>query len=194
MWLFLPGLIVEFIGVIILMVGIFIDSIPEMIAGICVIGSAIVIHLVQITQRSRSHREAIETGKPNSSIQPEFSNTSKIVYSDALVTITENAITFQNYSLFLKPRRVHFTDIDHIDVLEPALFTGKYRMWGSGDFSTWFPLDSGRSSRDKIFHACMKTRGMNIGFTVEKSGEVIPILRSKGLIGSEETPKVRYGQ
>jgi hypothetical protein len=186
MWLFLPGLIIEFIGVIVLIAGMLTGSVPGMIAGICLIGSAIVIHIFQIT-RSRSHREPGETDQTEPSIQS--SDTSKILYSDKLVTITGNAITFQNYSLFLKPRRVHFTDIDHIDVLEPALFTGKYRMWGSGDFSRWFPLDSSRSSRDKIFHAYVKTRGMNIGFTVEKSGVVIPILRAKGLIGTEEIPK-----
>ena len=184
MWLFLPGLIVEFIGVIVLITGMVTGSIPEMILGIFFIVSAIVVHIFQITKRGLSHRESGEKHEP--SLQP--SGTSKIVYSDNLVTISENAITFQNYSLFMKPRQVQFTDIDHIDVLEPAIFTGKYRMWGSGNFTMWFPLDSGRSSRDKIFHAYLKTRGMNIGFTVEDSTRVIPVLRAKGLIGTEELP------
>jgi hypothetical protein len=124
----------------------------------------------------------VATDKPGPSQQPASSDDSAIEYSDHLVTITGNAITFKSYSLLLKPRRVNFTDIDHIDVLEPSLTTGKYRMWGSGNFTMWFPMDSGRSSRDKIFHAYLKIHGMNIGFTVEDSVRVTAILRSKGLI------------
>jgi hypothetical protein len=182
MWILLPGLIIEFIGILILVFAILTDSFPGIIASICVIAFAVGIHILQITRTIRFQRKEAATDKPEPSIQQELSDDSTILYSDSLVTITGNAITFKNYSLLLRPRRVNFTDIDHIDVLEPSLTTGKYRMWGSGNFTMWFPMDSGRSSRDKIFHAYLKIRGMNVGFTVENSAVVTAILRSKGLI------------
>ncbi len=128
MWLFLPGLIIELIGVIILIAAMITGSLPGILTGIFFIGSAVAVHLFQITKRSRTSRDAAERDQSIPLQKLELSDDEKILYSDTLVTITENAITFQNYSLFLKPRRINFTDIDHIDVLEPALFTGKYRM------------------------------------------------------------------
>jgi len=77
-------------------------------------------------------------------------------------------------------------DIDHIDVKKPTVVTGKWRIGGSGNFRTWFPLNWNRPSRDRIFHATLKTRGMNIGFTVEHPAEVMSILKKKMLIISDE--------
>jgi hypothetical protein len=182
MGVFLPGFVIEFIGIVLLIAGLVTNSVPGMIAGACLLAAAIVVHIFRIAGNIRSHRGSAGTGKPGPSAQPEPAGDSAILYSDNLVTITGNAITFKDYSLLLKPRQVNFADIDHIDVLEPSLTTGKYRMWGSGNFTLWFPLDSGRSSRDKIFHAYLRVRGMNVGFTVENSAVVMAILRSKGLI------------
>ncbi len=184
MWIFLPGLIIEFFGILILIISILTDSFPGLIASICVIVIAVTVHIVQIIKAIHStHRTGVmDTSESSTQLEPTSDST--IVYSDSLVTITGNSITFKNYPLLMKPRRVNFTDIDHIYVLESSLTTGKYRMWGSGNFTMWFPMDSSRSSRDKIFHAYLKTRGMNIGFTVENSTTVTAILRSKGLIAS----------
>lgn len=189
MWMFLPGLIIEFIGIIFLIVGFAMNSLLGIIVGVCLIVSAIVVHILQIMKMNRSPEEAVPD-KSVPSIQLESYDNSVILYSDSLVTITGNAITFKNYSFpFRKPRQVHFSDIDHIDVLEPLLATGKYKMWGGNLYSIWFPLDSSRSSRDKIFRAYLKIRGLNIGFTVENSSIVTIILRSKGLIKSEDGVK-----
>ena len=155
-----------------------------MIVSICVIVIAVMVQIVQITKAIHTSHRTKVTDKSESSTQPEPTNDSTILYSDSLITITGNAITFKNYSLLMKPRKVNFMDIDHIDVLEPSLTTGKYRMWGSGNLTMRYPMDSSRSSRDKIFHAYLKIRGMNVGFTVENSAVVTAILQSRGLIVS----------
>lgn len=182
MWVFFPGLVIEFIGIVLLIAGLVTNSLIGIIAGACLIVAAVVVHIFRIAGNIRSTRGTAGTQKPGPSAQPEPAGDPAILYSDKLVTITGSAITFANYSLLMKPRQVNFSDIDHIDVLEPSLTTGKYRMWGSGNFTMWFPMDSGRSSRDKIFHAYLKIRGMNVGFTVENSAVVTAILASKGLI------------
>jgi hypothetical protein len=184
MWVFLPGLVIEFIGIILLIAGLVTDSLIGIIAGACLLVAAVVVHIYRIAGSIRSRRGTAGTSKPGPSAQPAPAGDSTVLYSDNLVTITGTAITFKNYSLLMKPRLVNFADIDHIDVREPSLTTGKYRMWGSGNFTMWFPMDAGRSSRDKIFHAYLKIRGMNIGFTVENSAVVTAILEAKGLIRS----------
>ena len=183
MWELLPGLVIESIGIVLLITGLVTTSLTGMIAGVCLIATGIVVHIVRIAGNMRSGRGAAGTEtRPGPS--PEPAGDVMILYEENLITITKNAIIFKNYSLLLKPRRVNFTDIDHIDVLKPSLTTGKYRIWGSGNLSLWFPLDSGRFSRDTIFHAYLRIRGMNIGFTVENADEVTAILQSKGLIRS----------
>ena len=184
MWIFLPGLIIEFIGIFILIFSILTDSFLGMIVSICMLVIAITVHIMKITNAIHTSPRTRVTDKSDTSTQPEPINDSTILYSDSLVTLTGNAITFKNYSLLMKPRTVNFTDIDHVDVLEPSLTTGKYRIWGSGNLTIWFPMDSGRSSRDKIFHAYLKNRWMNVGFTVENSAVVTAILKSRGLIAS----------
>jgi len=190
MWILLPGLIIEFIGILILIFAILSNSFFGVIVSICVIAFAICMHILQIARAIHSQRRETTTDQPRPSIHRESSDTSTILYSDSLVTITENAITFKNYSLLMRPRRVNLADIDYIDVLDPSLTTGKYRMWGSGNFTMWFPMDSGRSSRDKIFHAYLKIRGMNIGFTVENSAVATAVLQSKGLIAASAHKKI----
>ncbi len=126
------------------------------------------------------------TGAPVPGSERSDTPGSRVLYADHLVSINGDSITFHSYSFPHKAsRRVAFTDINHLMVLEPSLTNGRWRIWGSGDLCTWFPLDVHRSSRDRIFIATLKTRGMNIGFTVEDSSRVLSIFKEHGLIGGE---------
>ena len=106
------------------------------------------------------------------------------LYSDALVEVSEQDITFRKYDWVFRyrPRRVAFSEIENIAVSSPSLATGKWRLFGTGDFKTWFPLDWRRPSRDKIFIASLRQSHKRIGFTVEDSARVEKILREKGLL------------
>jgi hypothetical protein len=107
---------------------------------------------------------------------------SDIIYSDKLVTITEEYIHFNNYHFPSGSRRVNFSEIGSISVKKPTLLNGKYRYHGTGDFRTWFPLDWERHTRDKIFLIGFPKKIQRIGFTVEDSARVAEILKQKGLI------------
>ncbi|MEN6343126.1 MAG: hypothetical protein ABFC89_11280 [Methanospirillum sp.] len=103
------------------------------------------------------------------------------LYADRLVLIDGDAITFRRYSvLFCRSRRVPFAEIERITVRAPSLATGKWRLWGSGDLCTWFPLDWHRPSRDAIFLLERKGSRRRIGFSVEDSARVAAILRERG--------------
>ena len=135
-------------------------------------------------ERPVSSAVAHEHGCPGTGSERSDTPGSRVLYADHLVSINGDSITFHSYSFPHKAsRRVAFTDINHLMVLEPSLTNGRWRIWGSGDLCTWFPLDVHRSSRDRIFIATLKTRGMNIGFTVEDSSRVLSIFKEHGLIG-----------
>lgn len=105
------------------------------------------------------------------------------LYSDKLISITDKDIIFYNYYFPTgKKKHVKIYDIEYITVLEPTLRNGKWRIHGTGNFKVWFPKDTNRPHRDRIFIATLKNQWMNIGFTVENGDTVEDLLRSKSLI------------
>jgi hypothetical protein len=110
-----------------------------------------------------------------------------LIYADRLIHMSDDNITFLRYYFpFLAGKQVAYASIDHIDVEQPTLTNGKWRIWGSGNLSTWYPLDTGRPSRDRIFIATLNNQRTRIGFTVEDSAKVIRVLRGKGIIITEQ--------
>jgi hypothetical protein len=82
----------------------------------------------------------------------------------------------------MKPKKVQFADIAWIQTKEPSLFTGKWRVHGTGNIKTWYPMDIGRHKRDTIFLAILSTQWNSIGFTVENSEKAKNIFKDKGLL------------
>jgi hypothetical protein len=106
-----------------------------------------------------------------------------IIYQDNLVEISNDSILLKNYYFpSQKPKEILFDSIKNVEVKLPTLATGKWRFQGTGDFHTWFPLDTERNKRDKIFFISLKNKWIQIGFTVEDSETVQNIFKSKGLL------------
>ena len=106
---------------------------------------------------------------------------SRTLYQDQLIAITDHEIVFHRYYFpFGGDRHVPFSDIESIQVRPPSLLGGSWRLWGSGDFRTWFPQDFARPSRDRIFILLLRGRFNRIGFTVEDSPRVIEIMKERG--------------
>lgn len=80
------------------------------------------------------------------------------------------------------PRQRHCTRIRPAGGHQPGFWGGSWRIWGSGDLHTWFPLDGARPNRDRIFIMFLRNRYWRIGFTVEHSNEVTEILKGRGLL------------
>lgn len=105
------------------------------------------------------------------------------LYKDNLVEITEQEIIFHRYYFpFCGDKHVPLNQIENVEVRRPSVFGGSWRIWGSGDFKTWFPLDGARPSRDAIFVASLHNSSRRIGFTVEHSKEAAEALRGRGLL------------
>lgn len=106
----------------------------------------------------------------------------KVRYSDRLVEITNRDILFRLYYFPFGSKRISLGDVESITVVDCTLKTGKWRLWGTGDFRTWFPCDFSRPSRDKVFFLQRKQGTIRIGFTVEDSSAVIAIFQEMGLV------------
>jgi len=119
------------------------------------------------------------------------------LYSDSLVEITDESITFRNFDWKLRcgPKRVAFSEMTRVEQRPPSLGAGKWQVFGSGaDLHNWFPLDWHRPMRDKIFVAFLRDQAdrtafsfrlRSISFTVENSKRVAQILGEKGLLSDK---------
>jgi hypothetical protein len=105
------------------------------------------------------------------------------LYKDGLVEITDQEIVFLRYYCpFASDKHVPWEQIERVEIKQPGFWGGSWRIWGSGDFHTWFPLDGARPNRDRIFIMFLRNRYWRIGFTVEHFKEVTDILNEHGLL------------
>lgn len=104
------------------------------------------------------------------------------IYKDKLIEVTDAGVIFHRYYFPFGDRRVSFEQIDEVKV-EPASVGDSWRLWGTSDFRTWFPLDTKRPARDRIFVASLRGSSRRIGFTVEDSAKVEDVLKQRGLLG-----------
>jgi len=116
------------------------------------------------------------------------------LYSDGLVEITDDSITFRKFDwkLNYRPKRISLSAISRVEARPPSFRAGRWKLFGSGiDLHNWVPLDWHRPSRDKIFVAFLRGPGERIAFqfrlrfvsfTVEDSKPVERILKQKGLL------------
>lgn len=109
----------------------------------------------------------------------------KVIYSDSLIELTEDSILLRDYYYPFGSKRVPFSEIDHVLMEKPTLWTGKYRVYGTGDFRTWFAPDMSRASRDRIFVLHPKRGWWRMGFTAKDSTAVQKMLRERGLSAVE---------
>lgn len=105
-----------------------------------------------------------------------------VLYADRLVEITDDSILLRDYYFPIGSKRVRSDQIEYIRARPLTLWTGAWRIWGTGDFITWFPADWNRPTRDTGFLLVRKAKTIRIGFTVEDSAAVKEILRRKGLL------------
>lgn len=111
----------------------------------------------------------------------------ELLYSDSLVTITGGEIIFKHYYFPTgREKVVPVAEIKRITVKPPTLKNGKWRLYGTGNFKTWFPKDTKRPKRDRIFFLTLKNQWIDVGFTVENGDRVEQILKDMDLTSPEQ--------
>ena len=74
-----------------------------------------------------------------------------MAYDDGSVACTEEALVIRTYYFPPHDKRIPYRTIERIRRVPMTAMTGKYRIWGSGDFVHWFNLDTTRPNRDDAF-------------------------------------------
>ena len=110
-------------------------------------------------------------------------NSLEPLYSDKLVDLYFDRLVLKNYYFpFGRSKVIQLIDIASFEVFPCTIMSGKYRIWGSGNFRTWFPLDTQRPKRDKIFMIVPYHQRTQCAFTVENSKVFEQLLRDKKII------------
>jgi hypothetical protein len=104
------------------------------------------------------------------------------LYSDKLVTITRETITFYHYYLWGR-KTVPVNEILKIEGVKPDVNNGQWRLWGTSGPGGWMPLDWRRPSRDRIFYLYYKYKRFQIAFTVEDTAKAEEAFKQLGLMG-----------
>jgi hypothetical protein len=109
-----------------------------------------------------------------------------LLYRDKLVELTDDALVLQQYYFPSgKSKRIPLAQIARVVVKPNTVMTGKYRMWGTGDFRIWFPFDGAREGRDVVFYLRLNSQFIQPAFTVEDSARFSELLVYKGLLKSK---------
>jgi hypothetical protein len=113
-----------------------------------------------------------------------------VLYTDHLVEITRDSLLLRWYYFPCGNKRVPFSLVEWIRIgTRTPLSGGARRIWGTGGFSTWFPLDVDRPRRNVIFQLKIARTSRYIGFTVEDAERVKAIFTDMGLV--RDVPKPR---
>jgi len=72
------------------------------------------------------------------------------LYDDGLVQLDADGLTIRRYYFPLgTSKHILYAQIKGVQQLPMGLWTGKGRLWGSGDLRHWFPLDLRRPWKEK---------------------------------------------
>jgi hypothetical protein len=95
------------------------------------------------------------------------------LYRDRWIECTENALVISGYYLpWGGKKTIPYAKIHGVEEIELNLRTGKYRIWGSGDFKHWAHVDPYRPHKQR-------------GLIVDVGSRIQP------LITPDDTGKVR---
>jgi len=74
-----------------------------------------------------------------------------VSYDDGSVALAGDALVIRRYYFPFGAKRIPYGEIEQVRRVPLTFMRGRYRLWGSGDFTHWFNLDMARPSRDDAF-------------------------------------------
>jgi hypothetical protein len=86
-----------------------------------------------------------------------------VLYDDGGVALDDDGLTIRRYYLWGRPRRIRYGDVRSVERRPLSGVSGKWRLWGSGDFVHWWNLDPGRPRK-------------RVALEVRTGGRIIPTI------------------
>lgn len=103
-----------------------------------------------------------------------------VLYSDCTVECDDEAITIRNYYFPGVSKRIPYSRIREVTSRSMSLWSGRLRLWGTGDFRHWYPLDTTRAAKHTAI-IIDKGDAIRAVVTPDDSAAVLRILRDKML-------------
>lgn len=101
-----------------------------------------------------------------------------VLYEDRHIVCDDDAITIRRYYFPMGSRRIPYAQIRSVEEIEMGPLSGKWRIWGSGDFRHWFHLDTDRPSKSRAI-VIDKSEWVRAVITPDDPDAVLAILRDK---------------
>lgn len=74
-----------------------------------------------------------------------------MTYDDGGVALTGDTLVIRRYYFPFGDKRIPYSKMEQVRRLPMSGLTGRYRIWGSGDFTHWYNLDAGRPGKSVKF-------------------------------------------
>jgi hypothetical protein len=102
-------------------------------------------------------------------------------YDDGRVAFTEDSLVIRGYYLPWWPKRIRYSDIKRVRRRPMSGLTGKYRIWGSGDFVHWWNIDPHRPDKATAFEIELSRGTIRPMITPDDPDQVAAELATRGL-------------
>jgi hypothetical protein len=104
-----------------------------------------------------------------------------MTYDDGGVACTEDALVIRRYYFPFGDKRIPYGRIELARRERMGGLTGKYRIWGSGDFVHWYNLDAGRPAKSVQFILELSSRRVSPVITPRDPDAVAAELATHGV-------------
>jgi hypothetical protein len=71
------------------------------------------------------------------------------IFQDKKLEIYKDLVIIKDCYAPRLDKKLWVSDIENVRVENLTFLSGKYRLWGTGTFRSWFPFHFGREARDK---------------------------------------------
>lgn len=81
------------------------------------------------------------------------------IYEDRTVRIDDQGVTIRHYYFPLVSKFVPYSQIETVDLGVMSWLSGRLRIWGTTDFSSWYSLDLSRPWKETAVVLTLAGRG-----------------------------------
>jgi hypothetical protein len=105
-----------------------------------------------------------------------------VSYEDAKIRLEDGTLTIRQYYFPTgTAKRVSLSEVDRIGTYDMGPWTGRLRIWGSGDLRHWFNNDLHRPAKTKAFVLHLRNRSVRPVVTPDRPDDFQRELREAGI-------------
>lgn len=104
-----------------------------------------------------------------------------MAYDDGRIACTEDALVIRSYYFPAGAKRIAYDKIQGVRRRQLNTMSGRYRLWGSGDFLHWYNYDPGRRKKTVALDVHLTGRQVIPVITPDNADDVIRELAAHGV-------------